>query len=165
MVCALRDRAFYRFYDGFLINHFGLGSTELGAQKSCFRAWLLNAYEFNIWALCVGIAIGVLFESDAHQCFTCSGRTLNVLGLFAHPYNKWPVQQVLLENKEDYYPFWSGIFCGKLDLDACEGNGINNKPETLRVPVFVSLIMRAEGDAMCCGYLYSSAFLNVLFIR
>ncbi len=93
----------------FLINHFGLGSTELGAQKAASRALLLNAYEFNIWALCVGIAIGVLLKVTRINASLVLGGLLMSLdysliliasGLCAS----------LIKNKEDYYPFWSGIF-------------------------------------------------------
>lgn len=93
----------------FLINHFGLGSAELIAQKAQSRALLINAYDFNVMAIFVGALFGFVLKKIRVNASL-------VLGGLLMPFD-WSLVLVvsglttyLVKDKEAHYPFWSGVF-------------------------------------------------------
>lgn len=93
----------------FLINHFGLGSAELVAQKAQSRALLINAYDFDFYVILIGILFGFVLKKVKINASL-------VLGGLLMPID-WSLIIVLsglttylVKNKEAYYPFWSGVF-------------------------------------------------------
>jgi hypothetical protein len=92
-----------------LINHFGLGSPELSAQRGQARALLTTAAQFN-WII---VALGAFFCLLLHR--TRINATLVFTGLF------FPIKYSILlvaggimtyfvESKQAHEPFWSGVF-------------------------------------------------------
>lgn len=92
-----------------LINHFGLGSAELLAQKAQARAVLLSVFNFDFVALILGTCFGILLH------FLHINTALVFTGLV------FPVTQSLMlvvgglvalfsKNRQDWEPFWSGVF-------------------------------------------------------
>lgn len=93
----------------FLINHFGLGSAELIAQKAQSRALLINAYDFNVIAILIGAAFGFVLKKVRVNASL-------VLGGLLMPFD-WSLVLVIsglttyvVKDKESHYPFWSGVF-------------------------------------------------------
>lgn len=92
-----------------LINHFGLGSAELIASRAQSRALLVQAFNFNYLVLLLGFAFsyslkfikvnptlvfgGLLMGFDTSLMLVAGG-----------------LSTYLVKNKEEHYPFWSGIY-------------------------------------------------------
>lgn len=92
-----------------LINHFGLGSDELIAQKALNRALLINVHTFNYAALLIGAFFGVVLrwlKMNVMLVFTGL--------LFPIDFSLMLILGGLLtsiqDNKEEWDPFWSGVF-------------------------------------------------------
>ncbi|MCL5437066.1 MAG: OPT/YSL family transporter [Candidatus Dependentiae bacterium] len=92
-----------------IINHFGLGSVELLAQKGQARALLLSVFNFDYVVLLIGLCFGLLFH------FLRINTALVFTGLV------FPVTQSLMlvtggvfarltRDKQAWEPFWSGVF-------------------------------------------------------
>ena len=94
-----------------LINHFGLGSSELFAYRAQSRQLLIQAKQFDYIVLIVGGLFGMVLQFLKLNPMLVLGGLLMPLdmtfglvvgGLLAY----------LAPNKEEYYPFWSGVFAG-----------------------------------------------------
>jgi len=91
------------------INHLHLGSEALFAYKAQSRALLVNAKQFNLVVVCIGFLFGVLLR-QLHM------NPALVLGGLLMPLNLsiglifGGLCTLLTKNKEDYFPFWSGVF-------------------------------------------------------
>ncbi len=93
------------------ISHFGLGSQEgaLAVTRSASRALLLSIKSFDVGALLLGMLFAYLISyfgiNTALLLFgilmPISYTLLLVLG---------GLSTYLVEDKEEYYPFWSGVF-------------------------------------------------------
>lgn len=92
-----------------LINHFGLQTPELFAQRAQSRAMLINAYHFDYYVLFLGAFFGfVLKYCKVNPVLVLGGLSMSVdvslmlvIGGLAANFMKEP---------EEYYSFWSGIF-------------------------------------------------------
>jgi len=92
-----------------LVARFGLGSALLNAQRCQTRALLIQAHDMNIIVVGLGIISGIVLER-----LRING-TL-VLGGLLMPLD-WSLLLIggglstyMVKNKEQQYPFWSGIF-------------------------------------------------------
>ncbi len=94
-----------------LIAHFQLGSTELFAQKAYARRLLIDAKSFNIFVLVIGFIFGWLLKIiKVHPMLVLGGILMPInisLGLIIGG-----VLVYLFKDKEEYVPFWSGVFAG-----------------------------------------------------
>lgn len=92
-----------------LINRFKLGSPELFAQRSQARQLLVGAKQFDYWVLLIGVAFGLILKKIKMNPMLVLGGLLmpmNIsLGLVAGG-----LGARLVRNKEEWYPFWSGVF-------------------------------------------------------
>ena len=92
-----------------LINRFGLGGHELFVQRAKARAVLAQANQFNYWAMLCGALFSILLK------FIRVNPVL-VIGGLAMPLDisivliAGGLSTYLVKNKEQYYPFWSGVF-------------------------------------------------------
>lgn len=93
----------------FLINHFGLGSQDLFAQRAQARALLISVKSFNIYVLLLGALFGVGLKY-VHL------NPMMVLGGLLMPIN-YSLSLVLggmltclVKDKESWEPMWSGVF-------------------------------------------------------
>lgn len=92
-----------------LITHFGLGSTELFAQRAQSRALLINAYSFD-WLV---VALGILFSFALKYTNVNSVLVLGGLLMpfdYSLPLIFGGLSTYLVKDKEAQYPFWSGVF-------------------------------------------------------
>ena len=93
------------------ISHFGLG-TESGAlavSRAAGRALLINVKSFDPLVLCMGLFFGYLLS------FTKINSALLLGGILMPPDVSLMLilggcLTYLVKNKEEYYPFWSGVF-------------------------------------------------------
>lgn len=94
-----------------LINHFGLGSPELFAYRAQSRQLLIQAKNFDYIVLMLGGVFGMILQSIKLNPMLVLGGLLMPLdmtlglvfgGLLA----------AIAKDKEEYYPFWSGVFAG-----------------------------------------------------
>ena len=92
-----------------LITQFGLGSDQLFAQRAQARALLVNAKTFNYWVLALGVLFSfVLKKAKINPMLVLGGllMPLNItIGLVLSG-----LSTLLVQEKEDYFPFWSGVF-------------------------------------------------------
>ncbi len=92
-----------------LIHKFGLGSAELFAQRAQTRALLINITKFNSWAIILGAFYAYLLTlTKVNPMLALSGLLMPInmsLGLVAGG-----VGALLVKQKEEWYPFWSGVF-------------------------------------------------------
>lgn len=92
-----------------LINHFTLGSTELFAYKAQSRALLINVQHFDYRVLVIGFFCGIILKYMRMNPALVLGGLLmptNIsLGLIVGGLSSY-----LCKNKEEWYPFWSGVF-------------------------------------------------------
>jgi hypothetical protein len=92
-----------------LIHRFKLGSPELFAQRSQARQLLVGAKQFDYWVLLIGILFGlVLKKIKLNPMLVLGGLLMPInisLGLVIGG-----IGAVSVRNKEDWYPFWSGVF-------------------------------------------------------
>jgi hypothetical protein len=95
----------------FLINRFGLGSSELFAQKAYARKLLLEVKNFNIYILFIGAAFGLLLKYVRINPMLVLGGILMPssisLGLITGG-----LLSYMVTNRQEYVPFWSGVFAG-----------------------------------------------------
>jgi hypothetical protein len=94
-----------------LINHFGLGSPELFAYRAQSRQLLIQAKQFDYIVLFIGAFFGMVLQQMRLNPMLVLGGLLMPLdmslglvvgGLLAY----------LAKDKEELYPFWSGVFAG-----------------------------------------------------
>jgi OPT oligopeptide transporter protein len=92
-----------------LINHFGLGSIQLFAQRSQTRVLLIQSKEFNYYVLLIGALFGfTLKQVKINPTLVLGGLLMPinmVLGLVLGGLCTY-----LTKDKEEWYPFWSGVF-------------------------------------------------------
>lgn len=92
-----------------LINHFGLGTPELFAQKAKNRELLVAIHQFDWRILLMGFGYGYLLRKVRVNPSLVLGGILmpiNVsLGLVIGGLSTY-----LVHDKEEWYPFWSGVF-------------------------------------------------------
>lgn len=92
-----------------LVHKFGLGSPELFAQRAQTRALLINITKFNSWAIVLGALFAYLLTlTKINPMLALSGLLMPInmsLGLIAGG-----VGALLIKQKEEWYPFWSGVF-------------------------------------------------------
>ncbi len=92
-----------------LINHFGLGTAELFAQKAKNRELLIAIKKFDWHILLMGFGYGYLLRKARINPSLVLGGILmpiNVsLGLIIGGLSTY-----LVRDKEEWYPFWSGVF-------------------------------------------------------
>lgn len=92
-----------------LINHFGLGSAELFAQRSQARQLLIDVKQFDYVVVLLGILFGFLLKKLRLS-------PMLVLGGLLMPLNITiglvfgGLLSLLSQHKEEWYPFWSGVF-------------------------------------------------------
>jgi hypothetical protein len=93
----------------FLINHFGLGTPELFAQRAHARALLVKTKDFNY----IVMILGAVFSYSLK--FIKINPLLVMGGLLMPPELSLSLifgglLTYVVKNKERYYPFWSGVF-------------------------------------------------------
>ncbi len=92
-----------------LINHFGLGTPELFAQRSQARQLLVDVQQFNYMVVAIGVLFGFLLKKMKLSPMLVLGgllMPLNItLGLVAGG-----LISMLAKDRQEWYPFWSGIF-------------------------------------------------------
>lgn len=92
-----------------LINHFGLGSPQLFAYRAQSRQLLIQAQQFNYYVICIGALFGLLLQK-------INLNPMLVLGGLLMPFDMTcglvigGVMAALVRDKEEWYPFWSGVF-------------------------------------------------------
>ena len=93
------------------ISHFGLGSETgaLPASRAASRALLVNIQRFDTLALLMGLIFGYLLK------FTKINSALMLGGILMPPEVSLllifgRLSTYLVKDKEQYYPFWSGVF-------------------------------------------------------
>jgi hypothetical protein len=95
-----------------LINHFQLGSVHLFAQKAQARQLLIQAQQFDPWVLLLGALFGlILGRIKINPALVFGGLLMPinlVVGLVVGGMCTW-----LVKEKEDYFPFWSGVFASQ----------------------------------------------------
>lgn len=91
------------------ISHLHLGSDTLFAYKAQSRALLVNAKQFNYFVLALGVLFGLFLKQiKMNPALVLGGllMPLNLsLGLIVGG-----LLTLLTNNKEEYFPFWSGVF-------------------------------------------------------
>lgn len=94
-----------------LINHFGLGSPELFAYRAQSRQLLIQAQQFDYIVLLVGGFFGMgLHYLKLNPMLVLGGLLMPLdmtFGLVIGGFLAY-----LAQDKEQYYPFWSGVFAG-----------------------------------------------------
>lgn len=94
-----------------LINHFGLGSPELFAYRAQSRQLLIQAQQFDYFVLIVGGLFGAILQHLKLNPMLVLGGLLMpldmTLGLVVGG-----LLAAIAKDKEEYYPFWSGVFAG-----------------------------------------------------
>lgn len=92
-----------------LINHFGLGTPELFAQKAKNRELLIAIKQFDWHIVLMGFGYGYLLrKARVNPSLVLGGilMPINVsLGLIIGGLSTY-----LVRDKEEWYPFWSGVF-------------------------------------------------------
>ncbi len=92
-----------------LVTHFGLGTTQLFAQRAQSRALLINAYSFN-WIV---VLLGALFSFALKYIKVNAVLVLGGLLMpfdYSLPLVLGGLSTYLVQDKEAQYPFWSGVF-------------------------------------------------------
>lgn len=93
-----------------LIGTFGLGPDALlCAYKAQSRQLLIQAKEFNYYVLIVGFAFGHLLTRMKINAMLVLGGLLMPLNISAGLI-VGGLSALVLKNKEEWYPFWSGVF-------------------------------------------------------
>lgn len=93
----------------FLINHFGLGSEQLFAQRAQARALLISVKSFNLYVLALGAVFGAFLKYIKLN-------PMMVLGGLLMPINyslsliAGGLLTFVVNDRERWEPFWSGIF-------------------------------------------------------
>ncbi len=92
-----------------LINHFGLGSTDLFAGRAQARKLLIDVKSFDYYVLIIGLVFGFLLK-------VINLSPMLVLGGLLMPLNisiglmLGGLCTLLTKDKEEWYPLWSGVF-------------------------------------------------------
>ena len=94
-----------------LINHFGLGSSELFVYKAQARYLLINAKQFDFYIMGLGTTFGLLFKYIRINAGLILGGLLMPIDLSLGLILGGLIA-VLIKEKDKYVPFWSGIFAG-----------------------------------------------------
>ena len=93
----------------FLINHFGLGSPELFAYRAQSRQLLIQAQQFDYMVMVIGALFGLFLKQiNLNPMLVLGGLLMPLditIGLVFGGLLAW-----LSRDKEDWYPFWSGVF-------------------------------------------------------
>lgn len=94
-----------------LIQHFGLGSQELFAQRAQARALLISMKTFNTFVLALGCMFGYLLKTyKINPMLVLGGLLMPIdysLGLILGGCLTFVTKQ-----REEWEPFWSGVFAG-----------------------------------------------------
>lgn len=92
-----------------LINHFGLGSSELIASRAQSRAILVQAFNFNYWVMILGFIFSYSLKFiSINPTLVFGGLLMGLdtsLMLIAGGLSTY-----LIKDKEEHYPFWSGVY-------------------------------------------------------
>jgi hypothetical protein len=92
-----------------LINHFGLGSGVLFAQRAQARALLINLQSFNLYVLGLGALYGLLLKKlNLNPMLVFGGLLMPLnysLGLILGGFSTY-----LVSDTARWEPFWSGVF-------------------------------------------------------
>ncbi len=92
-----------------LISHFGLGSPELIASRAQSRAVLIHAFNFDYVVMLLGFLFSYSLKFLGINATLVFGGLLmgldTSLMLIAGGLSTY-----LVKNKEDHYPFWSGVY-------------------------------------------------------
>jgi hypothetical protein len=92
-----------------LINHFGLGTPELFAQKAKNRELLVAIERFDLDVVLIGFCFGYLLRHmQVNPSLVLGGILMPIhvsLGLIIGGLSTY-----LVKDKEEWYPFWSGVF-------------------------------------------------------
>ncbi len=92
-----------------LINHFGLGSSELIASRAQSRAVLVQAFNFNYWVMILGFIFSYSLKFiGVNPTLVFGGLLMGLdtsLMLIAGGLSTY-----LVKDKEEHYPFWSGVY-------------------------------------------------------
>lgn len=92
-----------------LITHFGLGSSELIAARAQSRAVLIHAFDFNYAVVVLGFVFSTLLKRiGVNPTLVFGGLLMGLdtsLILIAGGLSTY-----LVHNKEEHYPFWSGVY-------------------------------------------------------
>jgi len=92
-----------------LINHFGLGTTDLFAGRAQARKLLIEVKSFDYYILIIGLVFGFILK-------VIKLNPMLVLGGLLMPLNisvgliVGGLCTLLVRDKQEWYPFWSGIF-------------------------------------------------------
>lgn len=94
-----------------LISHFGIGNEPgaLPASRAAYRALLVNVQRFDTLALLLGLIFGYLLK------FVKVNSALMLGGILMPAEASLMLiigglSTYLVKDKEEYYPFWSGVF-------------------------------------------------------
>jgi hypothetical protein len=91
------------------ISHLHVGSDALFAYKAQSRALLVNVKQFNYWVLALGVLFGLLLKNIKMNPALVLGGLLMPLNL-SLALITGGLLTLLTKNKEEYFPFWSGVF-------------------------------------------------------
>lgn len=92
-----------------LINHFGLGSDQLFAQRAQTRALLIGISSFDFFALILGALYAAFLKELNINATLVLGGILMPLD-YALLLTLGGLSSYMVHNKEAQYPFWSGMF-------------------------------------------------------
>lgn len=93
----------------YLIHHFGLGTSELFAQRAQARALLINMSSFNVVVLALGACFGCILKYFKMNSMLMLGGILMPLN-YSCGLILGGLLTLLVKNPSRYEPFWSGIF-------------------------------------------------------
>lgn len=92
-----------------LIKHFGLGTAELIASRAQSRAVLVQAFNFNYWVMILGFIFSYSLKFiGVNPTLVFGGLLMGLdtsLMLIAGGLSTY-----LVKDKEEHYPFWSGVY-------------------------------------------------------
>lgn len=92
-----------------LIKHFGLGSAQLCAQRAQTRALLIGIRSFDFFALIAGALYGALLKECKINASLVLGGILMSLE-YSVILTLGGLSTYLVADKEQWYPWWSGMF-------------------------------------------------------
>ena len=93
------------------INQFGLGTHEgaLPVTRAASRALLINVKSFDPYVVALGLLFGYLLKFAKINATLLLGGILMPID-YSLPLIFGGLSASLVKNKEDYFPFWSGVF-------------------------------------------------------
>lgn len=92
-----------------LINHFGLGSDQLFAQRAQTRALLISVSSFDFFAMLLGALYAAFLKEFKVNATLVLGGILMPFD-YALLLTLGGLSSYLVHDKEAQYPFWSGMF-------------------------------------------------------